>query len=56
MSRKNPRSREVAEKAGLDYLGIHKWEGEEVFLAGEWQKPVVAVYGKLLNIRDPKEN
>lgn len=52
---KNAASRKVAEKAGLDYLGVHKWDGEEVFLGGEWQKTEIAVCGNVLNLRDPKE-
>jgi len=56
MGPKNIASRKVAERAGLEYLGVHKWNGQDVFLAGEWQKPEVSVCAKTLVLLDPKES
>lgn len=37
-------SRRVMEKAGFKFNGVHKWEGEEVFIGGAMQPPEVCVY------------
>jgi RimJ/RimL family protein N-acetyltransferase len=44
----NPSSVRVLEKAGLKRMGLHKWDGEPVFLAGAWRECQVLVYGTWL--------
>ena len=41
----HPASMKVLEKAGLKQIGLNKWEGEPVFLAGGMRDPVVWIYG-----------
>jgi RimJ/RimL family protein N-acetyltransferase len=38
-------SQRVLEKVGLERMGLHEWDGEAAFLAGEWRDPGVLVYG-----------
>lgn len=44
----NGASQRVLEKAGFSQLGVHAWEGDRVFLAGEWREPRVRVFSILL--------
>jgi RimJ/RimL family protein N-acetyltransferase len=41
----NPQSQRVLDKAGFQKMGVHEWDGEKVFLGGEWRDPIVLVYG-----------
>lgn len=41
----NPRSQKVAGKVGFTRLGIHEWEGEDMFIGGAMQPPRVIVFG-----------
>jgi RimJ/RimL family protein N-acetyltransferase len=45
---RNPRSIRVAEKIGLQKMGVQAWEGEKVFLGGDWQECKVLICGKML--------
>jgi RimJ/RimL family protein N-acetyltransferase len=40
----NLRSRRVLEKTGFKFNGIHRWDGEEVFIGGAMQPPEVCVF------------
>jgi hypothetical protein len=46
----NMASCRVAEKAGFERLGLHKWDGEPEFLAGAWRPPQVVVFGMYLDL------
>jgi RimJ/RimL family protein N-acetyltransferase len=44
----NSKSVRVCDRIGIKRRGIHRWEGEHVFLGGELQPPVVEVFGDYL--------
>jgi len=50
----NVQSQRVLEKSGFKLLGMHYWDGEKVFLGGDWQPPEVMVWAKYLVLPDPK--
>lgn len=43
----NPASMKVLEKAGLKQVGLNKWDGPAIWLAGAMRPPEVWVYGTL---------
>jgi hypothetical protein len=44
----NFRSVKIPEKVGIKRRGVHKWDGEPVFLGGAMQQPEVVVFGDYL--------
>lgn len=47
-SHENPRSIRVVEKVGMKRLGLHSWEGVNIFLNGVDRDFCVLIYGKWL--------
>ena len=46
MGEANRASRRVVEKAGFERLGVHRWDGPDVFVGGAMQPAEVLVYGR----------
>jgi RimJ/RimL family protein N-acetyltransferase len=44
----NARSAKIPGKVGIKLRGVHRWDGEHVFLGGEMQAPEVMVFGGYL--------
>jgi hypothetical protein len=55
MSEDNPASVQVAKKSGFEYLGLHRWKGEHVFVGGAMRPPEVKVCGMLLVSPEDRE-